>query len=212
MRMELRETVALTLQNMTRIFEDVSAVMQVVEQKVKNRHLIPLGYSDVTWEVSRALESPKEWLYRWFARAYVRDSQPKRVVGFCIHLGHYEPALTNEARFVLPFPFVNVARVELNVEALKCSRPSILNALWTAGWHRDFLMEALPAKKLVRGKFEAALLPALEATAYFVDLLELTSTDTLEQAIAEPLVRLFDNDDEWIAEKSKGIISLEAQV
>jgi hypothetical protein len=210
---DTRDTIAQTLENMVRIYQDVGDVMRLIEEKIKLKPggPRPLGYSDVTWEVSRALDQPKWWLYRHFGRAYISDHRPEMAIGFCIHLGQYTGDQDAEgAQLPLVFPFMNVARLKLATRAKDSSRPQVLDGLWAAGWNRDFRPE-LPLRnpRFVSGVFPADWKPVLSATGFFVDLLALTDTRAVEQLVVNPMLQLLEGREAWGSDAPPGVWTLE---
>ncbi len=201
-----REIIEQTVANMIRIYEDVSALMELIEDKARERGVQAIGYADVTWDASRALDQPKSWLYRWFGRAYCRQTRPAVAAGFCIHLGH--SPWYDRARFPLVFPFMTVAIVETERPAVECERAELLNGIWGAGWSREFSVTSSRNSRLVRGRFGAKWRPVTSAAAAFVDLLSLTTADVVERAVVDPMVRLLEGDESWADDESRPFVAV----
>lgn len=85
--MEQRNIITQTMTNMYNIYNDIGHIIQVIEEKIKNKNLLALGGdANVTWENSYAYYKPEAWLMSWFARCYQNESQKNKAVGFCMIL------------------------------------------------------------------------------------------------------------------------------
>lgn len=195
--MERRGIIATTMANMNLIYQDVGKVVQIVEQKMENENFEALSNAAVTWETSTSLWNPDLWLYRWFARAYYRPSQPKRVVGFCVHLGAYDDPFVEDAeRRPGFFPFVNVSLLRLNQKLEDLRRTDVYECLWSAGWDRD-TKDIATGRIIVRNRVSYETVEA-NAVTYFIDLLKLIHEEAIEQLIVEPMTRMFEGDEDWV--------------
>lgn len=126
-----RQIIDRTMQNMALIFEDVSLVIQTVEEGMKNAAFKALGDAATVWETSTAFNGPNGWLFRYFARAYIREDQPMKVVGFCIHLGQYRKQDWEKLEaHSLVLPMVNVSVLDLQQAPSPAQRIPIYNILW----------------------------------------------------------------------------------
>src|SRR5262245_22061023 len=133
--MPTREIIEQTMQNMEVLYQDISEIINIVENKMKAIGFTPLGDAACTWDVSTAYYSPELWLLKWFARVYRKDTLPLRAVGFCLHLGAHGEEWENElAGIGVHLPAVNVSGIEFLQEVVSLQRSDVLNSFWSAGW------------------------------------------------------------------------------
>jgi hypothetical protein len=204
-----REIVRLTLSNMVQIYEDAGNLIRLIEDHVKGKGLQPIGSTtEVTWDRSTVLSSPAYWVHRWLGRAYIRNGDARGAVGFCIHLGEYSADHIEGAKLALEFPFMTVARVDVDRPASRCDRKTLLNGIWGAGWHRDFTSEPLIGSSLVKGRFSSTWQPVRTARAYFVDLLAMTDKASVAALVVDPIMQLADNDDRCTLPPSSAVWNL----
>lgn len=128
--MDRRKAIIQTVQNRGIIYDDIGRICQLIEEKMKNLRFNPMGNKAVTWETSISLECPDLWLHRYFARVYVKRGQPKKAVGFCIHLGDYDEE-SNElfSELNLNFPLVTVSLLKFENKAIDFERRDIYEML-----------------------------------------------------------------------------------
>ena len=56
---------------------DVSRLVTIVEEKLKNKRLIALGDASTFWDLSRAFYAPGQWLPKYIIRHYTEDLEPE---------------------------------------------------------------------------------------------------------------------------------------
>lgn len=56
---------------------DVSKLVTLVEEKLKNKRLIALGDAATFWDHSRAFYAPGQWLPKYIIRHYTEDLEPE---------------------------------------------------------------------------------------------------------------------------------------
>lgn len=200
--MDRREIIAQTLRNMGLIYRDISAVAQIVEGRMAARGFRPPGDAAFAWEVSTAYNAPEGWLYRFFARAFLKDSQPGKVVGYCIHLE--EDQKDRVERLGVAFPFVNVSLLTGEGDIRSARRLDLYNCLWGAGW---FPEEIEVKDNIVRGRIAMGSI-AVSAVTYFVDLLSLDNEDAVNRLVVEPLTQMHNCQEDWVYKNRLPVITL----
>ena len=135
--MDTRENLAQWQAAVVGFFRDLSRVLTIVEQKMRDASFVPVGDSAVFQDISTAFDRSARWLPRYLARAYVKGKKPNRAVGFCIHLGPYtDPATVaylQKSRLDLPFVSLACLR-DMQPGPLEVDRRQIWDRLWDSGW------------------------------------------------------------------------------
>lgn len=75
--MKKREIILQTVNNMRAIYQDISCICQLVEEKMKNLDFEALGNKGIIWETSASMDYPDHWLHNFFARAYLKKKAAK---------------------------------------------------------------------------------------------------------------------------------------
>ena len=194
--MDTRENLAQWQAAVVGFFRDLSRVLTIVEQKMRDASFVPVGDSAVFQDISTAFDRSARWLPRYLARAYVKGKKPNRAVGFCIHLGPYtDPATVaylQKSRLDLPFVSLACLR-DMQPGPLEVDRRQIWDRLWDSGWwatYEDQVEGPLRTYTTTReiSGFQATITGALTT------LCPLEPTDALVNRIVEPLLQLFDNE------------------
>lgn len=205
-----REIIAQTMNNMSRIYKDVSMILQLTEDKMKNHGFKPQGDVASTWEVSTALNYPEGWLYRWFARAYSKDSSRDKIVGLALHLGCYDREWVEKLeKLSVSFPFAQISLMHFEQEVKNIYRPNLYNDLRGVGWE-DLISEGRPAKQITIKSSKTESGPLATVTTYFVDLLALTTAEQIEKLVTEPMVKMFNGEEQWVTSQQLPVIQLTA--
>ncbi len=198
--MDNREIVEITIKNMRNIFKDTGEIIQIVEEGMKNHGFQPFGIDAAcTWDVSRSLKEPGSWLYTYFSRAYSREEDLEKAIGFCIHLGGYSSADIKKLEpLSVKFPFVNVSLLEQK-EAFKWkdakARIEIWDWLWGAGWERAENARRTAKKRTIEEIFE----DGAKNLTYFIDLLFLTQKEAIHKLIIEPMKSMYEGDENLVS-------------
>ncbi len=129
--MDTREIVEITVKNMKNIYEDTGEIIQIVEDGLKEQGFDPFGADAAcTWEISTSFKRSELWLYTHFGRAYSREENLKKAIGFCIHLGGYSKYdLKKIDSLSIKFPFINVSLLEQDEEfnaAIERESPQVM--------------------------------------------------------------------------------------
>jgi len=192
--MDNREIIKQTMANMNLIYSDISQIGKIIEEKMTNNGFNPIGDSTFTWENSNSLFS-SDWLYRWFARAYTKNDSLKKV-GFCIHLGAYSQEEVK--RLPSHLPIMNISLIEPSERDF--SGNELRNILWQAGWGEE---DSNTTNQCIVKR------DSVRTVTYFVDLLSLESGEIIENVVVEPMLKMFDGEEDWAAIHCKSrIISL----
>ncbi|NMC32134.1 MAG: hypothetical protein GYA36_06705 [Veillonellaceae bacterium] len=196
--MDTRENLALWQAAVVGFFRDLSRVLTVVEQKMRDASFAPVGDSAVFQDISTAFDRSARWLPRYLARAYVKGKKPNRAVGFCIHLGPYtDPATVaylQKSRLALPFVSLACLR-DMQPGPLEVDRRQIWDRLWDSGWwatYEDHVSGPLRVYHTTReiSGFQATIAGAL------LDLFPMDTTTDVAQRIVTPLQMLHEGQDE----------------
>lgn len=195
----LQDTIHQTMANMERIYRDVDQIAIIAEQLLLgDEKLKAVGDSMFTWDVSMSLYNHELWLYRWFARAYMNQDNDRRVLGFCIHLGSYEPDRVEQVRQAgISLPFVNVSIIESDKSVKGVPRLGIYDALWGAGWYEE--QRGTKRGNLVYGEVSEKVKG--KTISYFVNLLDLVDEQQVSRLLVEPAQALFAGDERAADEK-----------
>jgi hypothetical protein len=195
--MEPMKSIAEAQCTVTKFFQDISRVMESVEQQMLDNSFAPVGNAAVFQDVSQAFDRGLRWTPSYVARAYVKGKKPTKAVGYCIHFGPYsDPAC---AAFLekskLSLPFVSLACLRgMQPGPLEIDRRQIWDRLWDSGrWatYEDQVngpLRIYTTTKEISG-FQAKILGAL------TELSHLESTDAAVERITTPLLTLYDNKD-----------------
>lgn len=207
--METRDIIEQTLKNMGLIYNDVSQIGQLIEEKMKNRGFEAIGDSAFTWETSGALGRPDSWLYKYFARIYTDDESPKKAVGLCIHLGEYEiNDMKKFAKFSIRFPIIAVSLLKMDQEVKKLWRTDLYDCLWCAGWYDSYVcLQKISNNRVVYGGVNDKEIRG-EMVTYFLDLLTLMKAELVEQLVIEPMEKMFKGDEEWVVKCDLEVLQL----
>lgn len=199
--MEKRAIILQTVENMLGIYQDIGQICQLIEEKIKNLGFDALGNKGITWETSTSMDYPDSWLYNFFARAYLKKRQPKKVVGYCIHLGGYdEDEIAKLKQLNLSFPVINVSVLELQKKAGDYNRNEIYNSLFNAGW----ICEQPEVKEniVVQSKIVNGYVAQADAITYFIDLLALNSEDAINKLVVQPMKEMYSGKDLWVVQNN----------
>jgi len=208
-----RDMIAQTLKNMNLIYKDVGQIAQMVEDAMRRHGFPKMGDAAITWDTSAAYTNPSSWLYRWFARVYTKDNHLRKVVGYCIHLGNYEPPFVHEAQLQrlkqlgVAFPFVNVSLLDgitITKDEPKKERTDLYNCLRAAGWFDDVQKVS---DHMVRGRVKSGTVSA-NAVTYFVDLLALNRGKAVTELLVEPMVAMFNGEIQWVSTQNLPVIKI----
>ena len=196
--MDTRENLAQWQAAVVGFFRDLSRVLTIVEQKMRDASFVPVGDSAVFQDISTAFDRSARWLPRYLARAYVKGKKPNRAVGFCIHLGPYtDPATVaylQKSRLALPFVSLACLR-DMQPGPLEVDRRQIWDRLWDSGWwatYEDHVSGPLRVYHTTReiSGFQATIAGAL------LDLFPMDTTTDVAQRIVTPLQMLHEGQDE----------------
>lgn len=207
----IREIIAKTMENMYQIYRDVGHIAQIIEEKMRGEGFKAMGDAAITWAVSAAYSKPEDWLYRWFARVFLKEEKPKSAVGYCIHLGKYTPEQEDMIKQLgISFPFLNISLLENFEKEVKTYwRTTLYDTLWGTGWHgyKDWVTKDKITDKLVYGSIKVQN-ESIKYTTYFVDLLALTNEDVITRLVVEPMVKMFNGNEEWVSKNNLDVIKL----
>lgn len=201
---QLQQTIQQTMTNMERIYRDVDQIAIIAEQLLLgDEKLKAVGDSTFTWDVSMSLYNHELWLYRWFARAYMSQDNDRRVLGFCIHLGSYEPDRVEQIQQAgISLPFVNVSVIESDKSVKGVPRLGIYDALWGAGWYEE--QRGTKRGNLVCGEVSEKVKG--KTISYFVNLLDLVDEQQVSRLLVEPAQALFAGDERAADEKLTAVL------
>jgi hypothetical protein len=208
--MDNREVIETTVKNMKGLYKDIGGIMQIIEENMENQGLKSFGMDAAcTWGVSRSLKEPNYWLSTYFSRAYCKGDNSKKAVGFCIHMGGYS---TNDQKKLVQlsvkFPFVNVSLLEQKEDFKRKDakeRIEVWDWLWGAGWYEDNVTTHRKIRNnLVFEKYEGGA----RNVTYFVDLLRLTKKETIQQLFIEPMLKLYEGEENWTTENKLPILPI----
>jgi len=204
------EIIKCTIDNMQLIFEDIGKIIQVIEEQMLNNGFQPKGDSGCTWENSSSLYNPNNWLFKYFARFYMKDSSLKQGVGFCIHLRAYEH--TNIEKFKqlsLSLPVMNVSLLRLNKPCHDIARNAIYNLLWGSGWVNDdwIRRKKISNNMIVRSDILDDDVNG-SAITYFINPLLLSSSLKVKNNVTDPLINLFKGEDDLLLKSKLPIIRI----
>jgi hypothetical protein len=190
-----------TMKNMQLLYHDFATMAQIIEQYMRNNGLEAFGGANGTWGNSTAYYKPRGWLCRSFARAYARGPLVRKCVGFCMHFGAYrqeDVELLSALRVRLPSISVSALSLEADFNR---TQAYLYRTLFRAGWKdvRDVRSEH---NTVIRSTVlrERNRIGASAAT-YFLDLLLLNSKDAIHRLVAEPMVRMYGGEEQFVAEK-----------
>lgn len=210
--MENREVIETTVNNMKSLYRDIGEIIQIIEENMENQNFKPFGMDAAcTWEGSSSLKEPSSWLSTYFSRAYCRGDISKRAVGFCIHMGGYRPDEQRKLeRLSMKFPFLNISLLEQKDDFKRKDpreRREVWDWLWGAGWYEDKVATNRKIKNnLVFEEYEGGA----RNVTYFVDLLALTKKETIRQVVIEPMVKLYDGEENWTTANRLPILPINA--
>jgi hypothetical protein len=208
--MDNREVIETTVSNMKSLYKDIGEIIQIIEENMKNQGFKPFGMDAAcTWGVSRSLKEPSLWLLTYFSRAYCQGDSSKRAVGFCINIREYSAADQEKlVRLSVKFPFVNLSLLEQKEDFKRKDakeRIEVWEWLWGAGWYDDKVTIRRKIKNnLVFEKYEEGA----RNVTYFVDLLGLTKKVTIQQLVIEPMVKLYEGQENWTTENKLPILAI----
>lgn len=206
-KMDNREIVAQTFKNMTSIYDDVGRICQVIEEKMKNHGFEPMGNKGITWETSTSIDCPDGWLHSYFARVYLKKRQPKKAVGYCIHLCEYkdEDYMKKLKQLNLALPLMNVSLLNLQKNAADLWRSNLYNCLWAAGWNSD--QQEVKDNVIVFNNVAHNSVSA-KAVTYFLDLLSLNSEKAIEELVVEPMKEMLSDKEDWIVKAGLPVLKI----
>jgi hypothetical protein len=197
-----------TMKNMESMYRDFGAVVRVIERLMKNSGFKALGDANGTWDISTSYRNPDLWLYRSFVRAYARETLVRRCVGFCMHFGAYNDSDVEALSALrVRLPAISMSALMLDAD-FKKTQASLYRTLFRAGWkdvrnaqpERDTIIRSTVTKE--RNRVGAT------AVTYFVDLLDLVSREAIHRLVAEPMVRMYDGEDQFVAESGLPVIQV----
>lgn len=207
--MNKREIIAQTFSNMYNIYQDTGQIIRIIEEQMKNNGFQSLGNDAAVWETSTSFHKSDSWIYSWFARAYLDDKQSDKAVGFCIHLGkenYHEDGLDRLAEYGITFPFMNISLTGIDQEVTNIKKSVFYDVLWGAGWWTD-IKQKLINNCQVYSEDEVAEVLA-KSTTYFVDLLGLTNEEIIERLVTEPMSKMVEGDQQWVANAELPVIMI----
>lgn len=186
--MEKRDIILNSMENMLLIYKDVGEIAKAIEQRLSSLGYKAYGDAAITWETSTAWYGYESWLYRWFARVYYKESDLKRAIGYCIHLGGYLPEYVEGiSQYGLRLPVLVMSSLDLEKDIKEIYRPNLYNLLWDAGWEEEQEGEGQFVKaNVTRGDVSA------KAISLAVDLLELKGNEDIENVVIKTLVALYE--------------------
>ena len=203
--MEKREVIEITVKNILNVYNDISGIAQIIDEKLKARRHMPIGDRGITWETSTAIDDPTGWLHKWFARVYNDPKNEKKGVGYCIHLGGYpDEQLDVLNDNGIAFPFMTLGVVQTEKPILKWSRPDLLNLLWGAGWFFEHEHEYKEKIFTTKGSFGSG---KADVIGYFVDILELNSGDTIRSKVIDPILEIYNCNTKYLADRNTPVIA-----
>jgi len=210
--MDNREVIETTVNNMKSLYKDIGEIIQIIEENMENQGFKPFGMDAAcTWESSSSFKEANSWLSTYFSRAYCRDDISRRAVGFCIHLGGYSPAEQRKLeRLSMKFPFLNISLLEQKEDFKRKDareRREVWDWVWGAGWYKD---ETVKKRKIRNNLVFEEYEGGARNLTYFVDLLALTKKETIQRVIIEPMVKLYEGGENWIASNKLPILPIKA--
>jgi len=199
--MEKRKIILQTVDNMLGIYQDISQICQLIEEKMKNLGFEALGNKGIIWETSSSMDYPDSWLHNYFARAYLKKRQAKKIVGYCIHLGgYYEDDITRLKNLNLSLPVINVSVLELQKRAEEYNRYEIYNSLFNAGWYSK--QQEIKANAIMQSRLLEGYVAQADAITYYLDLLALDSEDAINKLIVQPMKEMHSGKSEWVVQNN----------
>lgn len=195
--MDARENLAHWQASVVGFFRELSRIMTVVEQRMRDESFVPIGDSAVFQDASTAFDRSSRWLPRYLARAYIKGKKPNRAVGYCIHLGPYSDPATvaylNKSRLALPFVSLACLR-DMQPGPLEVDRRQVWDRLWDSGWwatYEDHVSGPLRIYHTTReiSGFQATIAGTL------LDLFPLEEPTDVAQRIVAPLLLLHEGRD-----------------
>src|SRR5262245_30951654 len=130
--MDRSEIIRTTFSNLLALYEDVSAILQIVESGLSREGWVAKS-GGALWERGGLVSRPQDWPARYAARAYVSTNKADLVCGLCVHMGGYEsnPAHAQTlSELALPQPFLNVSVLLPDTAPAALDRVAIYNMLW----------------------------------------------------------------------------------
>ena len=195
--MDTRENLAQWQAAVVGFFRDLSRVLTIVEQKMRDASFVPVGDSAVFQDISTAFDRSARWLPRSLARAYVKGKKPNRAVGFCIHLGPYtDPATVaylQKSRLDLPFVSLACLR-DMQPGPLEVDRRQIWDRLWDSGWWATYEDQVSGPLRIYHTTREISGFQATIAGT-LLDLFPLDNPTDVAQRIVSPLILLHEGQD-----------------
>ncbi|MCP4345836.1 MAG: hypothetical protein GY795_09955 [Desulfobacterales bacterium] len=178
------------------VYDDIGRVGNIIEEEMRNNGFQAIGEATFTWEVSKSLYQPDDWLYRWFARCYSKNNNNglKRV-GFCIHLGDYSEELLSDLPGLLPL--MNISILE-TIQRRDIAGNELRNILWEAGWHETTINDTVN-QCVIKGEKEVSNGNNVRTATYFVDFLSLKNEDIIKKLVVKPMTEMFNGNEDWIA-------------
>lgn len=189
---------------MLTIYKDIGQICQLIEEKMKNMGFEALGNKGIIWETSTSMNYPEDWLY---ARAYLKKRQPKKVIGYCIHLGGYDEEDKEILKQLgLTLPFINVSVLKLQSKATDFNRNEIYNSLYNAGWVSE--QPKIIDNKVVYSKVNDEYVAEAYTATYFLNLLALNSEDVINKLIVQPINEMYSGKDEWVIQSNLPVLKI----
>ena len=205
--MDTRHIVHQTMKNMDLLYQDVGETLLILEERMTNNGFNPLGDAGCTWGTSTAYKYPNQWLYKWFARVYYKHTEPKKAVGFCLHLGAYQPEWEDKLFSLgVQLPAFSVSVIEFPKEVSGLYRAYVFDSFWCAGW-TPIENPSIEGKFVRSDIVENAL---GKAVTYFVDFSNLKNKALTEQLIVTPMLQMFSGNLAWVNQQDLAVVRLTA--
>jgi len=180
------EDIFTCFKNVQNIYDEVSEMIQYLEEKFKNTKspkIIPSKGTGCTWNSSNSYLNSDHWMNKFFTRYYFSDSKnyKGKAIGFCIWLFDYK-----EKMMFLEKPYISCFYVEYNYKNTEINREWFQYA---EGYSYHLFDKEKPvylAEPQVAevGQFNKMIF-------YILDLTYMSDDEKLDNYVIDPLKKMF---------------------
>jgi len=163
--------------SMEKICTDLNNIIVALDQAMNRERFIPIGGNALRWDMSQALNSPKQWLPYFSQRVYVKKKTKKRAIGINI--------LFKDSEFENVIPFI-VCGLLIGNESI----PFKNDLFYTAGWDK----EGTDITSIEGTPFSITKDDQIQIYSYFIRLTSVNNQTALDDYIVNPLKKIYDID------------------